>query len=71
MTAGDTIPVNWNRDAAQLSGDFTLGLYQASAPGLDNPLMTTVVPDSAGTSGVADLESSPNAAGYVFSAVWH
>jgi hypothetical protein len=46
-----------------VGGDFTLGLYRASAPGLDDPLATTVVPDSAGHSGVASLTSSPDAAG--------
>jgi hypothetical protein len=71
ITAGDTISVNWNRVDVQLVGDFTIGLYQTSVPGLDNPLTTTVVPDSAGNSGVAHLESSPNALGYVSSAAQH
>jgi hypothetical protein len=69
ITAGDTIPVNWNR--GDFSSDFTLGLYQAGAPGLLNPLATTVVKGSAGNSGTANLPSNSNAPGYVPSAVWH
>jgi hypothetical protein len=69
ITSGDTIPVNWNRGIFR--GNFTLGLYRASASGLDHPLATTVVPDSAENSGVANLKSSPNATGCVPSVVHH
>jgi hypothetical protein len=67
ITAGDTIPVSWNRGG--IEGDFTLGLFQASTSGLDNPLETTVVKASEGNSSTANIPSG-SASGCVPSAVW-